>query len=469
MGVSMRRTKVVVTLGPSTDAPGVLEDVIAAGADVVRLNSAHAGLEELELRLASARAASKAVGREVAVLLDLAGPKVRVGQMEPGTALVADSEFRLLDSTCVGDSRHACITYRGLAADVSRGDRILLDDGRIELQVVGTHGGEVITTVVAGGLLASNKGVNVPGVSLAVDAIAEHDVATLAWAAEHEIDWIGQSFVRSAADVHALRGLMTGRRIPIIAKIEKHEAVQEIDAIIAAADAVMVARGDLAVETAPERVPVLQREIIRAARDARRPVVVATEMLDSMRTNARPTRAEASDVANAIFIRTDAVMLSGETAVGEHPVEAVRTMVRIVEAAEAATLPARPPAEHDDVDDVQDAVSSAVCELTAHLGAAAIIPLTQSGATALAVSRYRPASPIIAATPTVQTARRLSLVWGVRSVVFPFADDMSELMDSAVRAVREAGYLQAGDRVAITAGMFTRVPGGTDLIHVRTA
>lgn len=465
----MRRAKIIATLGPSTDPPGVLEKLISAGVDVVRLNAAHSGADELADRIGAARSAAASAGREVAVLLDLAGPKIRVGEMASDTVLAPGAHFTLLSGSCIGDANRACVTYPGLADDVGAGDRILLDDGRIELRVVETRQGQVLTEVVAGGVLSSNKGVNVPGVSLSVAAITERDRATLAWALEHDVDWVGQSFVRCAEDVHALRALMTTRELPIVAKIEKHEATEAIDEIIAAADAVMVARGDLAVETAPEQVPVLQRRIVSAARDARRPVVVATEMLDSMRTNARPTRAEASDVANAIFIRADAVMLSGETAVGRYPVEAVETMVRIMEAAEAASLPPRPPQEYGELDDVQDAVSSAVCELATNLGAAAIVPLTQSGATALAVSRYRPASPIVAATMTVGTARRLNLVWGVRSVVIPFADDMGELIEAAVSAVCDAGYLDAGERVAITAGMFARHPGGTDFIHVRTA
>ncbi|HSK46817.1 MAG TPA: pyruvate kinase [Coriobacteriia bacterium] len=465
----MRRTKVVATLGPATDSPQVMERIIAAGVDVVRLNAAHSGPTELEPRLAAVRAAASAVGSEIAVLLDLPGPKIRVGEMVQGTVLEDGAAFRLLDEDCIGDREHACVTHLGLAGDVHTGDRILLDDGRIELKVTGAAENEVITQVVSGGPLSSNKGVNVPGVTLSVDAITDYDRSVLAWALEADIDWIGQSFVRSAADVEALRALMTNRLIPIVAKIEKHEAIAEIERIILAADGVMVARGDLAVETAPEQVPVLQRQIVRAARDAGRPVVVATEMLDSMRTRRRPTRAEASDVANAIFTRADAVMLSGETAVGDYPVESVETMVRIIEAAEKAALPPRPPLEYRGLDDVQTAVSSAVCELATDLEAAAIVPLTQSGATAFAVSRHRPESPIVAATPTLRTARKLAIAWGVRSVVLDFSDDFADLLDQVVEAVCDGGFVRTGDRVTLTAGLWSRTPGGTDFIHVRTA
>jgi len=306
-------------------------------------------------------------------------------------------------------------------------------------------------------------------VTLSVEVITDYDRAVLDWAMGVDVDWVGQSFVRSAEDVEALRSLMTTRQIPIVAKIEKHEATTNIEQIFLASEAVMVARGDLAVETAPEQVPVLQRLIVRAARETGRPVIVATEMLDSMRTHPRPTRAEASDVANAIFLRADAVMLSGETAVGEYPIESVATMVRIIEASEREALPPRPSQEHQALDDVQTAVSHAVCELATDLGAAAIVPLTQSGATALAVARHRPDSPIIAATPKLETVRKLALAWGVRSVMLPFPDNFAELLDAVVLRVGKTDYVNAGDRVALTAGMWTSTPGGTDFIHVRTA
>lgn len=465
----MRRTKIVATLGPATDREGVLDAIITAGVDVVRLNAAHAGPGELSTRLTAVREAAERAHRDVAVLLDLPGPKVRVGDVAQGTVLEAGATFRLLGEECEGDSEHACITHLGLANDLNRGNRILIDDGRIELKVTGVGANEVKTEVVVGGPLLSHKGVNVPGVRLSVDSITRYDTTVLAWAMANDIDWLGQSFVRTARDVEALREYMTQRVIPIVAKIEKHEASSEIEAIVNAADAVMVARGDLAVETAPERVPVLQRQIVNAARAAGRPVIVATEMLDSMRTNKRPTRAEASDVANAIFQRADAVMLSGESAVGDYPLEAVETMVRIIDAAEGAAAPARPPAASGGMDDVQKAMSHAACELASDLDAAAIVPLTQSGATAFAVSRHRPDAPIIAATPRQRTARRLALAWGVRSVVIPFADDMADLLDSVVTAVRDSGHVRVGERVVLTAGLWKRTPGGTDFVHVRNA
>ncbi len=465
----MRRTKIVATLGPATDPPEVLAAVIAAGVDVVRLNAAHSTEDELAARLAAVRAASADAGRHVGVLLDLPGPKVRVGVVSPGTVLEAGARLVLSGDETPGDAARVSVTHCGLADDVASGMRILIDDGRIELVVEAVDGHDVLTRVVTGGPLASRKGVNVPGVTLSVDAVTERDAALAAWAGRNEIDWVGQSFVRCAADVAALRSRFAPAPHPgIVAKIEKHEATACIDEIVAAADGVMVARGDLGVETSPEQVPVLQRRIVRTARAAGKPVIIATEMLDSMRERPRPTRAEASDVANAIFERADAVMLSGETAAGSYPVIAVETMARIVGAAEESLTPSRPP-RATTRDSVQAAVSAAVSELAAELELAAIVTLTQSGATALAVSRYRPATPLVAVAPSARVARRLALVWGVRSVVMAFEPDSLDLLENAAGAVCEAGFAARGEKIAITAGLASSTPGGTDFVHVRTA
>ncbi len=463
----MRRTRIVVTLGPSTDPQDVLAQVIAAGVDVVRLNGAHSDVTELEKRLSAVRAAAEGAGRDIGVLLDLPGPKLRVGEMAAGTVLEAGGAFTLAFTECVGDATRACVTHRGLASDVRVSDRILIDDGRIELVVESASEDGVLTRVVTGGVLQSRKGVNVPGVTLSVQPITPRDVELITWALANGIDWIGQSFVRTAADVEALRALMGDMPIPIVAKIEKHEAADDLEAIIEAADAVMVARGDLAVETSPERVPVLQRRIVTAARALRKPVIIATEMLDSMRERPRPTRAEASDVANAIFGRADAVMLSGETAVGAYPVESVLTMARIAEAAEDAAPPVGPPYPGLR-NDVQAAVSAAVSDLASELDLAAIVTMTQSGATALAVSRYRPQTPIVAIAPTPAVARRLSLIWGVQTLTASLPTDTGALLDAAMVAVRAAGIAGPGDRIAVTAGLGSSVPGGTDFIHVHT-
>jgi len=461
------RTKIIATLGPATDSGKILDGILAAGVDVVRLNAAHAGPGELAARLTAVREAAARAGREIGVLLDLPGPKLRVGEVAEGTVLRAGDEFTLVSGECVGDSTHACVTHAGLSADVSRPDRILLDDGRIELVVTGLSAGEVSTRVEVGGPLLSHKGVSVPGVTLSVKPITRYDRTVLAWAMANDVDWIGQSFVRSPRDVEALREFMTSRVIPIVAKIEKHEAAKRVAEIIEVADAVMVARGDLGVETSPEQVPVLQRSIVSAARAAGKPVIIATEMLDSMRSRPRPTRAEASDVANAIFESADAVMLSGETAIGQFPMESVETMARIVRAAEGAVPDAVSLSASADAPGVQLAVSAAVNELATDLDLAAIVTLTQSGATALAIARHRPATPIIAVVPNERVCRRLSLVWGVRPLQLGFAEDTAELLDSVTVAVRDAGIATAGERIAITAGLATRVRGGTDFIHVR--
>jgi pyruvate kinase len=463
----MRRTKIVATLGPATDSPAVLREVLNAGVDVVRLNAAHSGPGELATRLAAVREAEPDVGRFIGVLLDLPGPKLRVGEVEPETFLTAGEAFSLVNSDCVGDAHHACVTYAGLADDLKPGDRVLLDDGRIELEVTVVGRGAIETRVLVGGPLVSNKGINVPGVTLGVEPITRYDKTVLAWAQANDIDFIGQSFVRSARDVDALKELMTKRRIPVVAKIEKHEAVAALDAIIGAADAVMVARGDLGVETSPEEVPVVQRRIISAARAAGKPVVVATQMLDSMTTSPRPTRAEASDVANAIFERADASMLSGETAVGQYPVKAVETMARIAATAEGAV--AHRGWDHGGVEtaDVQEAVSAAVCDLAADLSLAAIVPLTESGATAFAVARHRPDAPIVAATPWPAVARRLALTWGVQAIVVPFAEETDVLLDVVLAEMRSAGLVRTGERVAFTGGRATRTAGATDFIQVR--
>lgn len=463
----MCRTKIVATLGPATDDPVMLASVVAAGVDVVRLNASHSTRDELASRLTAVRAAAATAGREVGVLLDLPGPKVRVGEVASGTRLETGTVFTLAASPVVGDARRASVSYAGLAGDVAPGARILIDDGRIELLVESVSESETHARVVAGGPLASRKGVNIPGVTLTVGAVTPRDRELVAWAVESGVDWLAQSFVRSAHDIDELRGLMGSAALPIVAKIEKHEAVGRIEEIVSAADGVMVARGDLGVETSPERVPVVQRRIVSAARSAGKPVIIATEMLDSMRERPRPTRAEASDVANAIFGRADAVMLSGETAVGAFPLESVQTMVRIIDAAEAAISQPRAPKATSGRDNVQAAVSAAASELAGELGLAAIVTLTQSGATALAVSRYRPLTPIVAVAPHAGVARRLALVWGVRTLVRPLAEETGALLDEGAAAVLDAGLAHAGERIAITAGLGSNIPGGTDFVHVR--
>lgn len=465
----MRRTKMIATIGPASESVEALDALVAAGMDVARLNSSHSDLPELAERLAAVRAAGERARRPVAVMLDLAGPKLRVGEMSEGTVLERGTTFSLVKGDCVGDAAHACITYDRLARDLAPADRLLIDDGQIELSVTGIEGDTVITTVEVGGKLSSNKGVNAPGATFSIAAITSQDREVLAWGLEAGVDFVAMSFVRSAADIESLRDLLGGKTLPIVAKIEKHEATAHIAEIVAASDAVMVARGDLGVETSPEAVPVLQRRIIAESRRAGVPVIVATQMLESMTAAPRPTRAEASDVANAIFDGVDAVMLSAETAVGMYPVESVATMGRIVVRAEedAALTPEKRRRSGGRTGDVTQAVSAAVCDLAEDLGLAAVVTATQSGSTARAVARHRPGVPIIAVTPYPEVARRLQLVWGVRSRVIPLSDDTDLMLERVLGTVIEAGYAKIGQRVAITAGIAARAAGRTDFILVR--
>ncbi|MHB1341913.1 MAG: pyruvate kinase [Coriobacteriia bacterium] len=463
----MSRTKIIATIGPASDSPQALTSLIHAGMSVARLNASHTSREALERRLAAVRAAAAEADKHVAVMLDLGGPKLRVGEVAPGTVLVAGERFELVAGQCLGDADRACVTHAELAADVPDGARLLLDDGRLELRAIDRREGVLVTEVVTGGPLSSYKGVNVPGVHLSIDAITPEDTADLAWAIDDNVDLIAQSFVRSAADIARLRALMGEHTIPIIAKIEKHEALDDIAGIVAAADAVMVARGDLGVETAPEQVPVAQRRIVAACRAAGKPVIIATQMLESMTSSVRPTRAEASDVANAIFSEVDAVMLSGETAVGEHPALAVATMVRIARTAETSLAERTDVATaHGGRDDVTRAVSAAVAELARELDLAAIVTATQSGATARAVAAHRPRVPIVAVTPDGRVARRLALVWGVTPLIVAQHGTIDEMLEVSVHSVRDAGLVEPGKMVALTAGVAVGVPGTTNLVQV---
>jgi pyruvate kinase len=462
----MRRTKLIATLGPASDGPEVLDELVAAGLNVARLNTSHAGQEVLARQLEAVRAAAGRAGRYVGVMLDLGGPKIRLGEVADGTQLISGQGFELRAESGAGDATGASVSYGGLANDVSPGDRILLDDGKIELQVTGTAPGLVQTIVQTGGPLSTRKGVNVPGVRLGIAGTTDRDNSCLRWALDAGIDMVAQSFVRSAEDVHRLRESMGDRRIPIIAKIEKHEAMDDLDAIVEAADAVMVARGDLGVELALEQVPGIQRRIIAACRAAGKPVVVATQMLESMTESRRPTRAEASDVANAIFDNVDAVMLSGETAVGKDPAHTLMTMDRIVRAAEEVAVEhswrPRPGAAND----IAAAVSRVVCELADSLELAAIVTATSSGATARAVAAHRPQVPVLAAAASEEVARQLTLVWGVRPWVSKPYASIDEMIDFAAEAARDAGLAHAGDLIAVTGGVAINVSGSTDFIQV---
>ncbi len=464
----MRRTKIVATIGPATADAAVLDSLVAMGLDVARLNASHNEEDELAAALAAVRAASERSGKLLGVMVDLPGPKIRIGAVAEGSFLTSGAAFDLVPGDCMGDSEHACVTWRGMWRDLSPGDRVLVDDGRIVLETLRADETAVHTRVVEGGPLKSRKGVNVPGVRLSVPSITERDLRLAAWARDAGVEFVAQSFVRSPSDVARVREVLGPDGPALVAKIEKHEAVAALDAIIAAADAVMVARGDLGVEMPVEAVPVLQRQIVACARSSRKPVIVATQMLESMIHEPAPTRAEASDVATAIFEGADAVMLSAETAVGDHPVEAVAMMARIAQAAEAA-FESPPRTSSARSRNVAAAVSAAVVTLAENLDVAAIVTATRSGSTARAVAGLRPHVPVVGVTTEIETARRLTLVWGVTPVLVPPQPTVDETFAGAVSATCDAGLAKSGDLVALTAGVAVNVSGTTDLIRVITA
>ncbi len=469
----MRRTKIVCTLGPATSSVAILRQLIAAGMNVARLNFSHGTHEEHAVTIAALRQAVKEEHSFTALMLDTRGPEIRIGNIEGGSVLLEEGQQFTLTTVDVPGNRCAVsVNYPGLVEDVLPGMKILLDDGLIILEVLAVKGSEVLCRVEAGGELKSKKGVNIPGARLNLPALSDKDREDILFAVRNDLDYIAASFVRKAADVLAIRAILEENHsnIQIIAKIENQEGVDNLEQILQVADGIMVARGDLGVEIPAEDVPLVQKAIISRCNALGKPVITATQMLDSMIRNPRPTRAEASDVANAIFDGTDAVMLSGETAVGRYPLEAVRTMARIAERTETALHYAKmlesfePPAERS----VTDAISYATCYAAQELGAAAVITATQSGYTARMVSKYKPKARIIAVTPRETVARLLALTWGVFPVLCRPTGSTDEMFVSAVEASLQSGYIRNGDLVIITAGVPVGVSGTTNLLRVHT-
>jgi len=447
----------------------MLRALIEAGMDVARLNFSHGTPEEHIQHIRNLRACSEALGRPVAILQDLAGPKIRVGPIAgDGVNLRAGSAFTLTARPVLGNEQEASVTYPHLRQEVQVGDTILLADGAIELKVTDLRGEDILCRVLVGGALSSHKGINLPQGTLKVPALTEKDERDLALGLEHGVDYVALSFVRRAEDIQQVRRLMAeyNRRAPIIAKIEKHEALENIDEIVAEADGVMVARGDLAVETALERVPVVQKQLIRQCNVIGKPVITATQMLKSMVDSPRPTRAEATDVANAVLDGTDAVMLSEETAIGKYAVEAVEVMARIAERTEQEMLELRRevPFERRGQKSIAEAVSHASYGMAFDLRAAAIITPTHSGSTARLVARYRPQQPIIAFSPIPETVRRLALIWGVYPHCLLQAPTSDEMIERVKQEAQRLGYVKPGDTVVITAGVPVGRPGTTNLI-----
>ncbi|AZK93580.1 MULTISPECIES: pyruvate kinase [Streptomyces] len=467
----MRRAKIVCTLGPATDSYEGIKALVEAGMDVARLNLSHGSYAEHEERYRHVRKASDETGRSVGVLVDLQGPKIRLGRFREGPVLLERGDlFTITVEETEGD-RHLCgTTYSGLAGDVTPGERILVDDGKVALEVTSVDGPHVRTTVVEGGMVSDNKGLNLPGVAVSVPALSGKDIDDLRWALRTGADVIALSFVRSGRDIEDVHRIMDeeGRRLPVIAKVEKPQAVENIEEIVAAFDGIMVARGDLGVEMPLEQVPIVQKRAVKLAKRNAKPVIVATQMLDSMIDNSRPTRAEASDVANAVIDGTDAVMLSGETSVGKYAVETVRTMSRIVAAAEEDVLAqGLPPLTERNKPRTQGgAVARAAAETGDFLGAKFLVAFTQSGDTARRLSRYRSPIPLLAFTPDPATRSQLNLTWGVETFLGPQVDSTDAMVAQVDEELLKIGRCRPGDTVVITAGSPPGVSGSTNLVRV---
>ncbi len=469
----LRRTKIVATLGPASSSDEKLKAMMSAGVDVFRVNFSHGDLESKADLIRRIREVSRQSRRAVGILGDLQGPKIRTGLMDGGELLLVEgSEVRVTTREVVGSGDLIPTSYRELPQDVHPGDRILLDDGLMELEVLAASGDEVRCRVRSGGVLRDRKGMNLPGVAVSVPALTPKDRADLLFCISAEVDFVALSFVRSAADVQELKDLLLEHRslLRVIAKIEKPEAVENFDAILEVSDGIMVARGDLGVELNPEKVPLIQKRIIRKCNEAGKPVITATQMLESMIYNPRPTRAETSDVANAILDGTDAVMLSAETATGRYPLEAISLMVRVAADVEGDPVlqdkAFRPVPERRGYRSMPEAIGQAACRVAESVGAAGILAFTQTGSTAVLVAKYRPGLPIFAVTPSVAVRRRLALSAGVRSLRVDIEGDTEAQIRSVEEAVLNSGLLKKGDVVVITMGSPVSAPGTTNMLKV---
>ena len=464
-----RRTKIVATIGPATESPQRIRELIQAGATTFRLNFSHGDHSEHAERIATIRQVAHELGAHIGILQDLQGPKIRLGRFEEGPITLAKGDqFALTAKQVRCNQTVATVTYDKLAEEVSAGSRILLDDGRVEMKVerVDAVDQTLHCSVVVPGVLSNNKGVNFPDVQLSVRALTPKDRQDLAFGLQQGVDWVALSFVRNPSDMQEIRELIRkhGYTTPVVAKIEKFEAIDQIDAILPLCDGVMVARGDLGVEMPAEEVPLLQKDLIHKANSLGIPIITATQMLDSMASSPRPTRAEVSDVANAILDGTDAVMLSNETAVGDFPVEAVETMATIARRIER-DYPQRPIDTHLP-STIPNAISGAVSSIARQLNAAAILPLTKSGATAHNVSKFRPSTPILAITSEVNVARKLQLVWGVTPLLIETQKSTTATFTLAMAYAQELGVVKDGDLCVQTAGTLAGISGSTDLIKV---
>jgi pyruvate kinase len=464
----MRRAKIVCTLGPAVDSPEKIRELIAAGMNMARLNLSHGGYVEHQKRLDQVRAAADTAGVPIAILVDLQGPKIRLGRFKDGPHdLERGDVFTITTDEIEGSKDRVGTTYKGLTGDCKTGDRILIDDGKVTVEVTSIVGNDVITRVIEPGAVSNNKGINLPGVAVSVPALSEKDIDDLRWGLKAGADFIALSFVRSAEDIKDVHRIMDeeGIRVPVIAKIEKPQAVENLVGIVDAFDGIMVARGDLGVELPIEDVPLVQKRCVELARDAAKPVIVATQMLDSMITNSTPTRAEATDCANAVLDGADALMLSGETSIGDFAIEAVQTMARIIQRTEEGGLERIRPLKHEPRTK-GGAITKAAVEVGTIVGAQFLVAFTQSGDSARRMSRLRSPIPILALTPDRGTYNRLALTWGVEPMITPVVSHTDEMVKQVDGLLLESKRTTIGDNVIIVAGSPPGIPGSTNAMRV---
>jgi len=464
----MRRAKIVCTMGPAVESVEKVSELIRAGMNVARLNLSHGGYEEHQNRLDLVRAEAARVKQPVAIMVDLQGPKIRLGRFENGPhELVRGDTFSITTDDIAGDKSRVSTTYKGLPGDCKAGDLILIDDGKVTVQVIEVKGSDVITKVIEPGFVSNNKGINLPGVAVSVPAMSEKDIEDLRWGLKAGADFIALSFVRSAKDIDDVHKIMdeVGHRIPVIAKIEKPQAVDNLEEIVLAFDGIMVARGDLGVEMPIEDIPLVQKRCITLARENAKPVIVATQMLDSMINNSRPTRAEATDCANAVLDGADALMLSGETSVGAFAIEAVSTMARIIEKTEKEALHLIPALQHNPKTK-GGAITKAATEVGLTIGAQVLAAFTKSGDSARRMSRLRSPIPILALTPDTATYNQMALTWGVEPLLTPLVTTTDEMVKQVDTILIESKRVAVGELIMIVAGSPPGIPGSTNAMRV---
>ena len=464
----MRRAKIVCTLGPAVESVEKVAELIDAGMNMARLNLSHGGHDEHQKRLDLVRAAAKKANKAVAILVDLQGPKIRLGKFSSGPhELSRGDTFTITTDDIAGTKDKVSTTYKGLPGDCKAGDAIMIDDGKVSVQVVQVKGNDVITKVIQPGMVSNNKGINLPGVAVSLPALSEKDIADLRWGLKAGVDFIALSFVRNAADIKDIHKIMdeVGVKVPVIAKIEKPQAVENLQEIVDAFDGIMVARGDLGVELPIEDVPMVQKRCITMARESAKPVIVATQMLDSMISNSQPTRAEATDCANAVLDGADALMLSGETSVGDFPIDAVKVMARIIERTEEVALDQIPPLKHSPATKA-GAITKAATEVGLTVGAKYLVAFTQSGDSARRMSRLRSPIPMLALTPEIGTYNRLALSWGVESLLTASVNHTDEMVMQVDTILIESKRVKIGDLVLIVAGSPPGIPGSINAMRV---